>query len=644
MRETEEIFTKTLERHNSRVLLDNQCTPSYSSKSDSDYNSHDNFEINRNKSSTLRRMEVQNNLRSVRQFWRAMEESVSTSASPDVNLNSTSELQNDMKDQKSLEKLSIESDSDEHEDQSLEKIKETFGTKKKFSLSFPSIAFEISNEDSSSSSILRKRKSNSIIGIEKPDFLKESQASALEFYDSTVPLIQPSNLDWKVEIGFRSALNLDIEAGLESSERYDTFYSGVFYGKEHINYLGQNNKHGPVIISILKEQVDQKGSIPVIIRTQMEDKKIFLTGINFNPKNKYKEALKAVQLKYPELLGKTKLFEKMGSEIAKDLQSFEKKQVIKTIKFGVLYCKENQISEEQMLKNVHGSSGFDEFLTVLGKKIDLKNWEGYSGGLDTKYDSTGKESIYTKFQGVEIMFHVSTLLPFSPDDEQQIERKRHIFNDVVTIVYKEGNTPLDPCLFKSQFTHVVIVVQPIEHSEEKDISDKLPNYRVSVSSRASMGPFGPTLPQPSVFYKDNISNFLLKKLLNAEMAAMSAPVFAKKLQRTRRQLLDEMLNKSYTDEEISKRSNLARSTVPSVLPYTMAILVESPSMTLKTVITENNLVSEVITKLRRKFPGETTNWFLSIDGFPLDVSRPFKEYRSQIEKNGMKLDFKPTAK
>jgi len=68
-------------------------------------------------------MEVQNNLRSVRQFWRAMEESVSTSASPDVNLNSTSELQNDMKDQKSLEKLSIESDSDEHEDQSLEKIK-----------------------------------------------------------------------------------------------------------------------------------------------------------------------------------------------------------------------------------------------------------------------------------------------------------------------------------------------------------------------------------------------------------------------------------------------------------------------------------------------------------------------------------------
>jgi len=324
MRETEEIFTKTLERHNSRVLLDNQCTPSYSSKSDSDYNSHDNFEINRNKSSTLRRMEVQNNLRSVRQFWRAMEESVSTSASPDVNLNSTSELQNDMKDQKSLEKLSIESDSDEHEDQSLEKIKETFGTKKKFSLSFPSIAFEISNEDSSS--ILRKRKSNSIIGIEKPDFLKESQASALEFYDSTVPLIQPSNLDWKVEIGFRSALNLDIEAGLESSERYDTFYSGVFYGKEHINYLGQNNKHGPVIISILKEQVDQKGSIPVIIRTQMEDKKIFLTGINFNPKNKYKEALKAVQLKYPELLGKTKLFEKMGSEIAKDLQSFNPTQ------------------------------------------------------------------------------------------------------------------------------------------------------------------------------------------------------------------------------------------------------------------------------------------------------------------------------
>ena len=40
-----------------------------------------------------------------------------------------------------------------------------------------------------------------------------------------------------------------------------------------------------------------------------------------------------------------------------------------------------------------------------------------------KDDITGKESIYTEFQGFEIMFHVSTLLPFHPDDPQKLERK-----------------------------------------------------------------------------------------------------------------------------------------------------------------------------------------------------------------------------
>lgn len=33
---------------------------------------------------------------------------------------------------------------------------------------------------------------------------------------------------------------------------------------------------------------------------------------------------------------------------------------------------------------------------------------------------TGKYSIYTLYEGHEIMFHVSTLLPFSQDNRQQV--------------------------------------------------------------------------------------------------------------------------------------------------------------------------------------------------------------------------------
>jgi len=36
----------------------------------------------------------------------------------------------------------------------------------------------------------------------------------------------------------------------------------------------------------------------------------------------------------------------------------------------------------------------------------------------------------------EIMFHVSTLLPYSSGDNQQVQRKRHIGNDIVAIVFQ----------------------------------------------------------------------------------------------------------------------------------------------------------------------------------------------------------------
>lgn len=44
----------------------------------------------------------------------------------------------------------------------------------------------------------------------------------------------------------------------------------------------------------------------------------------------------------------------------------------------------------------------------------------FRGGLDAHYGQTGDESVYTTFQDCEIMFHVSTLLPFTEGDTQQV--------------------------------------------------------------------------------------------------------------------------------------------------------------------------------------------------------------------------------
>ena len=59
-------------------------------------------------------------------------------------------------------------------------------------------------------------------------------------------------------------------------------------------------------------------------------------------------------------------------------------------------------------------------------------WSKYRGGLSTE-DRDGTQSIYTEIEGNEIMFHVSTLLPFHAEAKQQIDRKRHLGNDVVLV-------------------------------------------------------------------------------------------------------------------------------------------------------------------------------------------------------------------
>jgi hypothetical protein len=83
-----------------------------------------------------------------------------------------------------------------------------------------------------------------------------------------------------------------------------------------------------------------------------------------------------------------------------------------------------------MLSNKVGSSSFHQFLSLLGETVDLLGWSHFKGGLDNKNDSTGTQSVYTVFSGHEIMFHVSTMLPYSNDDSQQVS---YIILHIITV-------------------------------------------------------------------------------------------------------------------------------------------------------------------------------------------------------------------
>lgn len=101
-------------------------------------------------------------------------------------------------------------------------------------------------------------------------------------------------------------------------------------------------------------------------------------------------------------------------------------------------------------KKVQTSKEFEEFLDFLGDRVVLDDFSGFRGGLDIKAGTTGTHSIFTKFNNNEIMFHVSTMLPFNPKDPQQLERKRHIGNDIVVILFQEGDTIYKPTTISSR--------------------------------------------------------------------------------------------------------------------------------------------------------------------------------------------------
>jgi predicted TIM-barrel enzyme len=101
------------------------------------------------------------------------------------------------------------------------------------------------------------------------------------------------------------------------------------------------------------------------------------------------------------------------------------------------------------------------------------------------------------------MFHVSTLLPAAEGDMERIQEKKvHIGNDVIVVVYIEGDEPFSPEVMRSQFNHVFIVVRAL-----KDPTRKL--YQVNVAYKSGVDATSPAMPTNAAFEK----NSDLRKLL-----------------------------------------------------------------------------------------------------------------------------------
>uniref|UniRef100_A0A8C6WZ11 RAP1 GTPase activating protein n=1 Tax=Neogobius melanostomus TaxID=47308 RepID=A0A8C6WZ11_9GOBI len=224
--------------------------------------------------------------------------------------------------------------------------------------------------------------------------------------------------------------------------------------------------------------------------------------------------------------------------------TFDEHVISNNFKFGVIFQRFGQTTEEELFGNMEESPAFVEFLEFLGHKIELHDFKGFRGGLDVTHGQTGIESVYTNFHNKEIMFHVSTKLPYTEGDSQQLQRKRHIGNDIVAIVFQEENTPFVPDMIQSNFLHAYVVVQVVNACTDKVL------YKVSVTARDDVPFFGPALPDPAIFKKGpEFREFLFTKLINAEYACYKAEKFAKLEERTRSALLETLYEELHINSQ-----------------------------------------------------------------------------------------------
>ena len=345
------------------------------------------------------------------------------------------------------------------------------------------------------------------------------------------------------------------------------FYAAEMAHRAHINlFASMPDGSNPVVVSI--EEVDQLPFRRAVIRSAAGEKRTVVPltvgpfGLDFEPFRSF--LMQKLPTVFPAGMRWTKHEpshmpiqllspREVACSLRNRLCSYDDAQrsLFSQFKIGVVSTKPGDMqtgNDRAIFQTKEASADFEEFLSFLGERVQLRGYEGFAGGLDTENDRTGVDTLRTSFsslrQQYEVLFHVSTMLPYNEGDEQQLARKRHIGNDVVVVVFHQDDQPFDPRVFKSKFNQVFLVVKKVGVSPENGF----PMYLLGLTCKEATPPCFPLLPQNSVFVAGpNFHRFLVSKIINAEAVTMRhSPMFSVRLARARHDLLSDIIT-SYSD-------------------------------------------------------------------------------------------------
>jgi len=332
-------------------------------------------------------------------------------------------------------------------------------------------------------------------------------------------------------------------AGPEQLQHTARVYKELFASNKHLNWAGflqislASQSREPCIVSALEEPF--RGEYTILIRTKRGSELVFIPAAKIPGKLNWK-SIENVLSESKTVLKNAEMNKCEGRELVSELLDFEENDPQRTTCFpvGVVLKKEGQSSQWEMWDNEHSTEDFKRFLSIIGDKIKLLGWSGYTGGLDVKANSRGEYSYYTQWEGFQIMYHVSTLLPFDPQDKEKLQRSRMINNDICMIIYSEGPPAYQADTMTGSVSHCYVVVSPVR------AGGKVTGFRVSSCCKDYVSSYGPPIPD-YVFQIDKddelLRNFLLTKVINGHLAAQRSPGLSQMYIRPRLYLLEELV-------------------------------------------------------------------------------------------------------
>lgn len=209
------------------------------------------------------------------------------------------------------------------------------------------------------------------------------------------------------------------------------------------------------------------------------------------------------------------------------LRAFDLNPTVDSHKIGVIYVGPGQTEESAILANTGGSADFDNFLDGLGTKVKLEDAKFNTQGL--RSDTDGEYTYAWRDRVTEVVYHVPSMMPTNlEDDPKCTNKKMHIGNDYVNIIFNRSGEAFDFHTFNSQFNYVNIVVTPASRTcddeaaspSEGSTTEQPPFYKVQTLAADGFPAISPA-SDSKVISASNLAGFVRIVALNASVFSLA---------------------------------------------------------------------------------------------------------------------------